>query len=69
MASDRVRLRIALAQVNTTVGDVEGNAALVSEWGARAREAGAQLVIFPEHGHLSMITEIPRVSRDLASAF
>jgi NAD+ synthase (glutamine-hydrolysing) len=41
-------LRIALAQVNTTVGDVEGNAALVAEWTARAREAGADMVVFPE---------------------
>jgi NAD+ synthase (glutamine-hydrolysing) len=42
------RLRIALAQVNATVGDVEGNAALVREWIGRAREAQAQLVVFPE---------------------
>src|SRR5215213_8636839 len=42
------RLRIALAQVNTTVGDVDGNAALVAEWIARARDTGAQLVVFPE---------------------
>jgi len=46
--TDAVRLRIALAQVNTTVGDIEGNAALVAEWIARAREAGAHLVVFPE---------------------
>ena len=42
------RLRIALAQVNTTVGDIEGNAALVADWIGRARERGAQLVVFPE---------------------
>jgi NAD+ synthase (glutamine-hydrolysing) len=48
MASDRVRLRIALAQVNPTVGDIEGNARLISAWTAKAREAGAQLVVFPE---------------------
>jgi NAD+ synthase (glutamine-hydrolysing) len=48
MADATTRLRIALAQVNTTVGDVEGNAALVIEWAARARDAGAQLVVFPE---------------------
>ncbi len=41
-------LRIALAQVDLTVGDVEGNAALVRSWTALAREAGAQLVAFPE---------------------
>jgi NAD+ synthase (glutamine-hydrolysing) len=48
MASDRVRLRIALAQVNPTVGDIDGNAQLISSWTAKAREAGAQLVVFPE---------------------
>jgi NAD+ synthase (glutamine-hydrolysing) len=41
-------LRIALAQINPTVGDVEGNARLASEWIARAREAGAELVVLPE---------------------
>jgi NAD+ synthase (glutamine-hydrolysing) len=41
-------LRIALAQVNVTVGDVDGNAHLIVEWIGRARRAGAQLVVFPE---------------------
>ncbi|MGY0236526.1 NAD+ synthase [Longispora urticae] len=41
-------LRLALAQVNTTVGDVPGNAALIRDWTLRAREAGAQIVAFPE---------------------
>jgi NAD+ synthase (glutamine-hydrolysing) len=41
-------LRVALAQVDTTVGDIEGNARLVREWIGRARDAGAQLVVFPE---------------------
>jgi NAD+ synthase (glutamine-hydrolysing) len=48
MAPETVTLRIALAQVDATVGDVEGNGALVREWIGRAREAGAQLVVFPE---------------------
>jgi NAD+ synthase (glutamine-hydrolysing) len=42
------RLRIALAQVNTTVGDVDGNARLAAERIDEAREAGAQLVLLPE---------------------
>jgi len=42
------RLRIALAQVDLTVGDVAGNVRVVREWTARARDAGAQLVAFPE---------------------
>ncbi len=48
MTDERRRLRVALAQINTTVGDVEGNASLVGEWIHRARDAGAQLVVFPE---------------------
>jgi NAD+ synthase (glutamine-hydrolysing) len=42
------QLRIALAQVDPTVGDIPGNAALVRDWTRRAAEAGAQLVMYPE---------------------
>jgi len=41
-------LRIALAQVNPTVGDLTGNATLVRQWSRSAAEAGAHLVAFPE---------------------
>ncbi|MEE6262185.1 NAD+ synthase [Plantactinospora sonchi] len=41
-------LRIALAQVNPTVGDVSGNAAIVRQRSRAAADAGAQLVAFPE---------------------
>jgi NAD+ synthase (glutamine-hydrolysing) len=41
-------MRLALAQINPTVGDVDGNAARVAEWIGRARDAGAELVVFPE---------------------
>ncbi len=41
-------LRIALAQVNATVGDLAGNADKVLEWTMRAAEQGARLVVFPE---------------------
>ncbi|WP_027343718.1 NAD+ synthase [Hamadaea tsunoensis] len=41
-------LRVALAQVNPTVGDISGNVHLVREWSARAAEARAHLVAFPE---------------------
>jgi len=41
-------LRLALAQMNSRVGDIEGNAAKISDNLARAREAGAELVLFPE---------------------
>jgi len=43
-----VGLRIALAQMNAVVGDVDGNAARVEALAAQARDAGAQLVVFPE---------------------
>jgi NAD+ synthase (glutamine-hydrolysing) len=42
------QLRIALAQVNATVGDLAGNADLIVEWTRKAAEAGAHLVVFPE---------------------
>lgn len=40
--------RIALAQINATVGDLDGNAAMIADWIGQARQAGAELVIFPE---------------------
>lgn len=42
------QLRIALAQVNPTVGDLSGNLALMTEWIDRARSDGARLILFPE---------------------
>ena len=41
-------LRLALAQINPRVGDIEGNAAKITEYIADARDAGAELVLFPE---------------------
>ncbi|HET8631241.1 MAG TPA: NAD+ synthase [Thermomicrobiales bacterium] len=41
-------LRVALAQVNMTVGDLDGNAARIVATIDEARERGAQVVIFPE---------------------
>ncbi len=41
-------MRIALCQINPTVGDVDGNAAKIAAWIDRARAAGAELAIFPE---------------------
>ena len=41
-------MRIALAQINPTVGEIDGNAAKVADWMSRARSEGAELVIFPE---------------------
>src|SRR5205809_1069467 len=41
-------VRIALGQINVTVGDLDGNVAKMASWAARATEAGADLVCFPE---------------------
>ncbi|MBX7158760.1 MAG: NAD+ synthase [Acidimicrobiia bacterium] len=43
-----VRLRIGAAQVNTTVGDLDGNAALIAETARAAGAAGCDVVCFPE---------------------
>lgn len=42
------RFRITLAQINTTVGDFDGNVARCLEAVGNAREMGADLVVFPE---------------------
>ncbi|MEX2108040.1 MAG: NAD+ synthase [Solirubrobacterales bacterium] len=41
-------MRIALAQIDPTVGDIDGNASKIAEWIDRAEAAGADLTIFPE---------------------
>ncbi|TET96290.1 MAG: NAD+ synthase, partial [Dehalococcoidia bacterium] len=41
-------LRVGLAQINTTVGDLEGNVAKVLEYVERARDLGVDVVSFPE---------------------
>jgi NAD+ synthase len=42
------RLKIALAQANPTLGDLDANAAKLIAMRARAAELGADLVVFPE---------------------
>ncbi|OGO49224.1 MAG: NAD+ synthase [Chloroflexi bacterium RBG_16_64_32] len=42
------KLRVGLAQINTTVGDLEGNVAKVLDYVERAREMGVDIVSFPE---------------------
>ncbi len=59
------RLRIALAQVNSTVGDLAGNAATVVEWTRRAADAGADLIVFPE----MMLTGYPVEDLALRDSF
>ncbi len=48
MTEPRSSLRVAVAQIDTTVGDFEGNAARILEAGRRAEREGADLVLFPE---------------------
>jgi NAD+ synthase (glutamine-hydrolysing) len=46
--AETAHLRLALAQIDPTVGDIEGNVRLISESIERARDGGAQLVVLPE---------------------
>ncbi|MFA5393902.1 MAG: NAD+ synthase [Candidatus Ratteibacteria bacterium] len=41
-------VRIGLAQINATVGDISGNAARIFEYIKRAQKAGVDVVVFPE---------------------
>lgn len=41
-------LKISLAQINPTVGDLTGNTRKILEYATRAQKAGAQLAVFPE---------------------
>jgi NAD+ synthase (glutamine-hydrolysing) len=43
-----MKLRVALAQINPTVGDLQGNAALISTYTEQAKKAGADVIVFPE---------------------
>jgi NAD+ synthase (glutamine-hydrolysing) len=59
------QLRIGLAQVNSTVGDLPGNADLVSGWTRSALHAGCHLVVFPE----MVLTGYPAEDLVLRSSF
>ncbi|MEJ2696338.1 MAG: NAD+ synthase [Candidatus Sulfobium sp.] len=41
-------LRLAMAQINPTVGDLEGNASVILAWTRKARRKKADIVAFPE---------------------
>jgi NAD+ synthase (glutamine-hydrolysing) len=41
-------MKIALAQLNPTVGDLSGNRVLVEEAARQAADAGAELLVCPE---------------------
>ena len=59
------QLRIALAQVDSTVGDLAGNAQTIIEWTRRAAARGAGLVLFPE----MMLTGYPVEDLALRASF
>ncbi|HBG46754.1 MAG TPA: NAD+ synthase [Deltaproteobacteria bacterium] len=42
------RLRLAMAQINPTVGDIRGNAKKILSYTGKAKKAGAGLILFPE---------------------
>ena len=46
--AESTKLRVALAQIDPTVGDIEGNLRLISESIEHALDQGAQLVLLPE---------------------
>lgn len=71
-------MRLALIQLNPTVGDIAGNRARIESWLAKARDTGADLAVFPElaltgypprdlliqHGFLE---SVERAARELAA--
>ena len=59
------KLRIALAQVDATVGDLDGNAELIVAWTRRAAQRGARVVVFPE----MMLTGYPVEDLALRASF
>ncbi|MFG2245590.1 NAD+ synthase [Spirillospora sp. NPDC048823] len=59
------QLRIALAQVNSTVGDLDGNADKIVDWVRRAAGANTHLVAFPE----MMLTGYPVEDLALRASF
>jgi NAD+ synthase (glutamine-hydrolysing) len=59
------QLRIALAQVDSTVGDLAGNAQTIIDWTGRAAARGADLVLFPE----MMLTGYPVEDLALRASF
>jgi len=58
-------VRIALGQIDPTVGDLDGNVDLMTAWASRATEAGADVVVFPELA----LTGYPPEDLVLRSAF
>ena len=41
-------VRVAMAQINVTVGDLDGNVEKIALWSEKAKQVGADIVMFPE---------------------
>jgi len=66
-------VKIALGQINPTVGDFSGNAAKIIDYAQRAKAAGAGLILFPElsvcgYPPRDLVERPPFVSRNRESA-
>ena len=61
-------VRVAMAQINPTVGDLSGNSAKILDFAKRAQESGAQIVLFPELALTGYPIEDLALSRDFLSA-
>ena len=66
-------MKIALGQINPTVGDFSGNAAKIIDYAQRAKAAGAGLILFPElsvcgYPPRDLVERPPFVSRNRESA-
>ncbi|MFA4842416.1 MAG: nitrilase-related carbon-nitrogen hydrolase, partial [Candidatus Omnitrophota bacterium] len=44
----KIKVRVAIAQINPTVGDLEGNSQKIIEYVKQAEKSGADIVCFPE---------------------
>jgi len=61
-------VRVAMAQINPTVGDLSGNSAKILDFAKHAQESGAQIVLFPELALTGYPIEDLALSRDFLSA-
>ena len=68
-----MNVKIALGQINPTVGDFSGNAAKIIQFALQARSAGAGLILFPElavcgYPPLDLVERPSFVARNRAAA-
>ena len=61
-------VRVAMAQINPTVGDFSGNSAKILDFAKRAHDTGAQIVVFPELALTGYPIEDLALSKDFLSA-